>query len=150
MRFFASDWDPRAGRGESGDREWEGWREEGWFGGRASLSPRGETESVPMIGCIPRERGLEERVDRGGEAFNTCGTVLPLSIKRIGWITISTPRWEKEREKKSPLRSLKKYPPTDREISDMVRCSWFSMRNYLVSLTLIMEIENLILKRLYD
>lgn len=61
------------------------------IGGRASLSPRGETESVPMIGCIPRERGLEERVDRGGEAFNTCGTVLPLSIKRIGWITISTP-----------------------------------------------------------
>lgn len=66
-------------------------REGGRIGGRASLSPRGETESVPMIGCIPRERGLEERVDRGGEAFNTCGTVLPLSIKRIGWITISTP-----------------------------------------------------------
>jgi len=71
-------------------------RGRGWIGEWASLSPRGETESVPMIGCIPRERGLEERVDRGGEAFNTCGTVLPLSIKRIGWITISTPCREKE------------------------------------------------------
>lgn len=74
-------------------------KEGGRLGGRASLSPRGETESVPMIGCIPRERGLEERVDRGGEAFNTCGTVLPLSIKRIGWITISTPCAERQREK---------------------------------------------------
>lgn len=85
------------------------------------MSPRRETESVPMIGCIPRERGLEERVDRGGEAFNTCGTVLPLSIKRIDWITISTPCREKERKgerkKRLPLRLPKKYPPADPAIT---------------------------------
>jgi len=86
------------------EREREREREEERVGERASLSPRGETESVPMIGCIPRERGLEERVDRGGEAFNTCGTVLPLSIKRIGWITISTPRTEKEGERQRGRR----------------------------------------------
>lgn len=44
-----------------------------------------------MIGCIPRDRGLEERVDRE-EAFNTCGIVPLLSIKRIDWITINTLR----------------------------------------------------------
>lgn len=42
-----------------------------------------------MIGCIPREtkgskKGLTE------EAFNTCGIVLLLSIKRIDGITINT------------------------------------------------------------
>lgn len=95
-------------------------REGGRIRGRASLSPRGETESVPMIGCIPRERGLEERVDRGGKAFNTCGTVLPLSIKRIGWITISTPGREKERKEernKRFLRLPKEYPPADPAIA---------------------------------
>lgn len=44
-----------------------------------------------MIGCIPREtkgskKGLTE------EAFNTCGIVLLLSIKRIDGITINTTR----------------------------------------------------------
>lgn len=100
-------------------------REGGRIRGRASLSPRGETESVPMIGCIPRERGLEERVDRGGEAFNTCGTILPLSIKRIGWITISTPRErEKGRKKQEIVFTLTEEISTsrscDREISDTI------------------------------
>jgi len=85
-------------------KERERERGRGWIEERASLSPRGKTESVPMIGCIPRERGLEERVDRVGEAFNTCGTVLPLSIKRIGWITISTPCREKERNREETKR----------------------------------------------
>jgi len=94
-------WDAEKRKEREREREGEG---EVGSGGRASLSPRGKTESVPMIGCIPRERGLEERVDRGGEAFNTCGTVLPLSIKRIGWITISTPCREKERKREKTKR----------------------------------------------
>ena len=79
---------------------------------RASLSPSGETESVPMIGCIPREtegskKGLTE------EAFNTCGIVPLLSIKRIDGITINTaafppasaPRRSRRRGRISPSAS---------------------------------------------
>lgn len=56
---------------------------------RASLSPPGGTESVPMIGCIPRETGGSKK-GLTEEAFNTCGIVPLLSIKRIDGITINT------------------------------------------------------------
>jgi len=101
-----------------------------------------------MIGCIPRERGLEERVDRGGEAFNTCGTVLPLSIKRISWITISTPCRKKrmKKQERSPLRLLKKYladPAIARDIQITIRSFIIFKVNYLLSLILVTEMKNL-------
>lgn len=133
-----------------GEREREKDRGEGII-----VSP-GRDRECTMIGCIPRERGLEERVDRGGEAFNTCGTVLPLSIKRIGWITISTPCREKERKgkrnKRSPLRLPKKNPPADPAIARYpIRSavSRFSKRDYyLVALSLITEIKKFNMKKL--
>jgi len=53
----------------------------------------------------------------------------------------------RDREAKNRLRSPKEYSPADRELPDTVRCWRFSMRNYLLSLTPLTEMENLIVGR---